>query len=80
MDRLKELIEVLSNEEVIMNTKIAKTTGRCKICNQPARSFRSPFSRLEYSISQICQSCQDYYYLNSSESSESHKDFFNPMQ
>ena len=63
MDRIGELIRVLSEKEVGDRSLTAKGTRTCKICGKPADHFRSPLSELEYSISAICQACQDYYYL-----------------
>ena len=63
MDRIGELICVLDDQAVIARSLTAKGTNTCKICGRSAESFRSPFSELEYSISAICQACQDYYYL-----------------
>ena len=64
MDRIQELIRVLSDEEVVLRSRYAKGNRTCKICGGTARSFRTPFSRLEYDISAICQDCQDYYFLD----------------
>jgi hypothetical protein len=63
MDRIKELIGALSDNAVVLRGHAARAQGTCKICGKPATSFRTPFSELEYSISSICQACQDYYYL-----------------
>ena len=63
MDRIGELIHALADKAVAERSRTAKETRTCKICGEPADHFRSPFSELEYSISSICQACQDYYYL-----------------
>jgi hypothetical protein len=63
MDRISELIGVLSDEAVIARSFHARHERTCKICGKPATSFRTPFSELEYSLSSICQTCQDYYFL-----------------
>jgi hypothetical protein len=63
MNRVEELINTLSDEKVASRSYRAKMNHTCKICSKPARSFRTPFSELEYKISSICQECQDYYYL-----------------
>ena len=63
MDRICELIGALSDEAVIARSFHAKQERTCKICGKPAAFFRTPFSELEYSISSICQVCQDYYFL-----------------
>jgi hypothetical protein len=62
MGRVQELISVLSDSNVIARTATAKANQRCKICGNPAKSFRTTRSELEYNISGICQSCQDYYF------------------
>ena len=62
MDRIKELIGALSDKEVLMRSYAAKHNQLCKLCNRPAKSFRTPFAELEYRISSICQACQDYYF------------------
>ena len=62
MNRVQELISVLAEEKVIARTAIAKAHRSCKICGEPAVGFRSPRCELEYSISSICQACQDYYF------------------
>ncbi|MGD8703183.1 MAG: hypothetical protein PVG51_12820 [Desulfosarcina sp.] len=62
MDKVQELINVLGEKEVIARATIAKERRSCKICEQPAVGFRSPRAELEYSISSICQACQDYYF------------------
>lgn len=31
----------------------------CKICGKPATMFRDPLSKHEYTISGMCQACQD---------------------
>ena len=61
MERVQELINVLADRDVIERTGIAKALKRCKICGKPAKSFTTPRSELEYSISLICESCQNYY-------------------
>ena len=63
MERLQELIDVLDDESVVLRSQSARGRNICKICGRPAKGFRTPFARLEYSISCICQQCQDYYFL-----------------
>ena len=61
MSRAQELISVLSEEDVIARAAFAKARQLCKICGKSATHFRTQRAELEYSISMICQSCQDYY-------------------
>lgn len=63
MDRLEELIGALSDKAVLSRSFAASHSRTCKICGEPANEFRTSFSKLEYSISSICQACQDYYFL-----------------
>jgi uncharacterized protein YbbK (DUF523 family) len=62
MNRVQELISVLSEKDVSLRDTVAKARRSCKICGEPAVGFRTPRAELEYSISSICQSCQDYYF------------------
>ena len=62
MSRTQELISVLAEQEVIARATIAKAHSLCKICGQPATDFSTQRAAMEYSISMICQSCQDYYF------------------
>ncbi|MGD8833573.1 MAG: hypothetical protein PVJ84_06415 [Desulfobacteraceae bacterium] len=63
MDRIHELIEVLGDKAVISRGLAAKEEKICKICGKPAKHFRTTFSEFEFSLSSICQSCQDYYFM-----------------
>jgi hypothetical protein len=62
MSRVQELINVLAEKEVIDRASIAKADRICKICGEPAILFLTSRAELEYSLSSICQSCQDYYF------------------
>jgi hypothetical protein len=64
MNRIQELIGVLGDEAVVARSFDAKRDRTCKICGQPAGPFRTPLSELEYKLSSICQSCQDYYFIS----------------
>ena len=61
MNRIQELIKVLGDDNIRVQTDIAKTNRTCKICGKPAVLFRTSQAEMEYRISLICQSCQDYY-------------------
>lgn len=62
MSRLQELIDVLAETDPVARNPNAKAHHICKICNQPATYFRSARAEMEYRISAICQSCQDYFF------------------
>ena len=66
MQRLNELIEILSKPAVNERYAHAKATKTCKICGGPATRFRDAISSCEYAISAICQSCQDIYFYDCS--------------
>jgi len=61
MERLEELIRILSEPEMRARHSTAKTTQTCKICGGPALFFRDSVSSFEYTVSAICQECQDKY-------------------
>jgi hypothetical protein len=64
VEKIRELIGALSDEELIARSFIARRDRTCRIYGQPAEWFRTPFSELEYSLSSICQACRDYYFLH----------------
>jgi hypothetical protein len=61
MERLEELIRILSEPAMRARHSKAKTTQTCKICGCPALRFRDSVSSFEYTVSAICQECQDKY-------------------
>jgi hypothetical protein len=62
MDRLRELIDILSDGQVQERTYMAKCAQVCKICQKPAADFQTSLAKDEYQLSTICESCQKYYY------------------
>ncbi len=70
MTRLNELIQILSKPAVNERYAHAKATNTCKICERPATRFRDTLSSCEYSISAICQNCQDIYFYDCAPSEE----------
>ena len=56
MDRIQEFIEAWSSKEVLLGSCAAKQSHMCEICAKPVYSFETPLSKLEYSMSSICQS------------------------
>jgi hypothetical protein len=61
MERLEDLIRILSEPTMSARHSKAKTTRTCKICDGPALHFRDAVSLFEYRVSAICQDCQDKY-------------------
>lgn len=39
-----------------------KEQGKCPLCTKPVGEFRDDLSRKEYSISGMCQDCQDEFF------------------
>ena len=64
MSRVQELISVLAEKDVMARAAIAKADCICKICGEQADCFSTPRAELEYSISMICESCQNYFLFN----------------
>jgi len=66
MDELETFISILT---ILENDGIkglaAIATNTCKICKENAPYFRDPVSEFEYSVSGICQACQDKYFRGS---------------
>lgn len=63
MDRVQELLNALAQPEIVAREAGAKAQKTCKICGEKACTFRTQRAALEYSISTICQDCQDYFLL-----------------
>lgn len=61
MERLDELIKILSEASVNARYGRARATKTCKICGRSARNFRNAACAFEYRVSAICQYCQDKY-------------------
>jgi len=55
-------IRKLQNE--LMNTDVSAdiTADRCVQCKQPATQFNDALSRKEYTLSGMCQRCQDRFF------------------
>lgn len=62
MDRIQELIDVLSEERVQELSLASKKSHICKICGKPAHRFYSAAAKFEFLVSRICEDCQQYYY------------------
>ena len=60
-----ELLEIVSNTSYKVKYNIAKMSGTCIRCKKSVKIFRDRSSRLEYSISALCQTCQDEIFIES---------------
>ncbi|MFZ1202495.1 MAG: hypothetical protein WAO07_20195 [Desulfobacterales bacterium] len=61
MERTAELIRILSGPTMSARYAKARAARTCKICARPADDFRDKASAFEYTVSAICQNCQDKY-------------------
>jgi len=55
------LLGRLGEADYEKNYTDAKARSACIICGRRARNFRSAAAKLEYSVSALCQKCQDEY-------------------
>jgi hypothetical protein len=63
MERIHELISLFSENTYEIRYTNAKMMKICIMCGKPAVDFRDASSRIEYSISGLCQGCQDHYLM-----------------
>jgi len=54
-----ELLKIFSKSDYRARYTYSKATNTCIRCGESARVFRDASARLEYSISSLCQKCQD---------------------
>jgi hypothetical protein len=62
LERCGKLIELITNPDYPQSYAYAKSTGTCIGCGSVANAFKDASARLEYSISGLCQACQDEYF------------------
>jgi hypothetical protein len=53
------LHEVFSRPTYRSDYAIANARQTCIVCGRPAVRFRDPSARFEYTVSALCQQCQD---------------------
>ena len=54
-----ELLKIFSKSDYRGKYTYSKATNTCIRCGESARVFRDASARLEYSVSALCQQCQD---------------------
>ena len=59
---MQELIHILTDSRYPSKYACAKATGTCIRCGKPAKLFSDASARLEYSVSALCQCCQNGYF------------------
>lgn len=65
LDRFVSILSLLKKGGCSGFSSIASKT--CKICRQRVIGFRNAVSEFEYSVSGICQTCQDKYIYRKNE-------------
>jgi uncharacterized CHY-type Zn-finger protein len=58
-NEMNDALEVLTNHLFGRSRFDSMTRNVCVTCGQPIGEFRNELSRKEYTISGMCQSCQD---------------------
>jgi hypothetical protein len=58
----QELVAIFCSEDYQALYGQAKSTNTCIRCGCRAELFRDPSARLEYSVSALCQDCQDLFF------------------
>lgn len=60
MEAKLHLVRTFPGELYKEGYAMPKTTQICMRCGEPVREPENPSSKLEYSISALCQSCRDH--------------------
>lgn len=59
MNRTARLIDFFSSPNYKINYTLAKATTTCIRCGESANDFRDASMKLEFTVSGLCQKCQD---------------------
>jgi hypothetical protein len=59
MPGFEGLQKLITEQDYQYRYHLAKAKGTCILCGERAVLFRSASSQLEYSVSGLCQECQD---------------------
>jgi len=62
MSNAHALYEVFSRPTYRSDYASAKARQTCIVCGRPAVRFRDPSARFEYTVSALCQQCQDHLF------------------
>jgi len=65
MSNAHTLHEVVSKPTYQSDYARAKAQQTCIMCGYPATGFRDPSARFEYTVSALCQQCQDQLFSSS---------------
>lgn len=61
---IENLLNAITKQAFGISREVASKKQICVICKQDATNFRDKLSRKEYSISYLCQNCQDNIWSN----------------
>jgi hypothetical protein len=64
MSNALTLHEVFSSPTYKSDYVRAKARQTCIVCGRPAVRFRDPSARFEYTVSALCQQCQDQLFYS----------------
>lgn len=56
---IEEILDSISGEMFGHKRSTSIEGNTCVVCGKPAKEFKDELSRKEYSISGMCQDCQD---------------------
>jgi hypothetical protein len=62
MQKFEELLAIFRSPDYRARFLQAKATSTCVFCGKPAQLFRDTPASFEYTISALCQDCQDKYF------------------
>jgi hypothetical protein len=62
MIHVHNLIQMLEDSKYQVRYAVAKSTGTCIGCGKPAQAFSDASAKLEYSVSALCQCCQNRFF------------------
>lgn len=57
---IRTMLDNLAESVYGHSTSNSIKTNICVICNEPAIEFKDEISKIEYTISGLCQKCQDF--------------------
>jgi len=63
MGRFDDLFAVSTSLDYKARFLSARTSSTCVVCLKPAVRFLSASAMLEYTVSALCQECQDRYFI-----------------
>jgi hypothetical protein len=62
MGRFDDLLAIVTSRDYKVRFLNARASSTCVVCLKPAVRFLNASAMVEYSISALCQECQDRYF------------------